>query len=47
MGRKAKYYAGMKSREYWHQRMLDRDKKSKLSEDKIIKKYVKLIIMLI
>lgn len=38
MGRKAKYYAGMKSREYWHQRMLDRDKKSKLSEDKIIKK---------
>ena len=36
MGRKAKYYAGMKSREYWHQRMLDRDKKSKLSEDKII-----------
>ena len=38
MAKKAKYYAGMKSREYWHQRMLDRDKKSKLSEDKIIKK---------
>lgn len=27
MGRKAKYYTGMKSRDYWHQRMLDRDKK--------------------
>lgn len=38
MGRKAKYYTGMKSRDYWHQRMLDRDKKSKLTEDKVVKK---------
>lgn len=38
MGRRAKYYLGMKNRDYWHQRMLDRDKKSKLSEDKAVKK---------
>lgn len=38
MGRRKLYYPGMKSRDYWHQRMLDRDKKSKLTEDKLIKK---------
>ena len=38
MARRAKYYLGMKNRDYWHQRMLDRDKKSKLSEDKAVKK---------
>lgn len=38
MGRKKLYYPGMRSRDYWLQRMLDRDKKSKLTEDKIIKK---------
>ena len=38
MGRKKLYYPGMKSSEYWHQRMGDRDKKSKLSEDKVISK---------
>lgn len=38
MGRKKTYYPGMRSRDYWLQRMLDRDKKSKLTEDKAIKK---------
>ena len=38
MGRKKLYYPGMKSQDYWNQRMRDRDKKSKLTEDKIIKK---------
>ena len=38
MARRAKYYLGMKNRDYWHQRMLDRDKKSKLTEDKTVKK---------
>lgn len=38
MGRRKLYYPGMQSKDYWLQRMLDRDKKSKLTEDKLIKK---------
>lgn len=32
------YYPGMKSEAYWRQRTLDRDKKSKIEEDKLLRK---------
>lgn len=32
------YYPGMKSSAYWHERMKDRDRKAKVSEDKLIAK---------
>lgn len=36
------YYPGMKSKYYWQQRMLDRDKAAKVDEDKLIRKINKI-----